>query len=92
MYDRQNEAGGSGDPYTAFDAWWPVFQGLHNAIGFRTIMFYPDGGLQFGFGLDASLGGDVNGAWFQEVAATRWGRRHLREPAPQWQLRSAWSV
>jgi len=69
MYDRQNESGGSGNPYTAFDAWWPVFQGLHNAIGFRTIMFYPDDDLQFGFGLDASVGGDLNGAWFQEVSA-----------------------
>ena len=69
MYDRQNEIGGTGNPYTAFDAWRPVFQGMHNAIGFRTIMFYPDDGLQFGFGLDASVGGDVNGAWFQEVAA-----------------------
>ena len=69
MYDRQNEIGGTGNPYTAFDSWWPVFQGLHNAIGFRTIMFYPDDGLQFGFGLDACVGGDINGAWFQEVAA-----------------------
>jgi len=69
MYDRQNEAGGTGNPYTAFDAWWPVFQGLHNVIGFRTIMFYPDDNLQFGFGLDASVGGDLNAAWFQEVAA-----------------------
>jgi len=69
MYDRQNEVGGTGNPYTAFDAWWPVFQGLHNVIGFRTIMFYPDDNLQFGFGLDASVGGDLNAAWFQEVAA-----------------------
>jgi hypothetical protein len=69
MYDRQNEIGGTGNPYTAFDAWWPVFQGLHNVIGFRTIMFYPDDNLQFGFGEDASLGGDLNAAWFQEVAA-----------------------
>jgi hypothetical protein len=69
MYDRQNQAGASDNPYTAFDAWWPVFQGLHNVIGFRTIMFYPDDNLQFGFGFDASLGGDLNAAWFQEVAA-----------------------
>jgi Family of unknown function (DUF6345) len=69
MYDRQNEAGGSGNPDTAFDAWWPVFQGLHNVIGFRTVMFYPDDNLQFGFGYDVSLGGDINAAWFQEVAA-----------------------
>lgn len=69
MYDRQNEAGASDNPYTAFDAWWPVFQGLHNVIGFRTQMLYPDDNLQFGFGYDASLGGDINAAWFQEVAA-----------------------
>jgi hypothetical protein len=69
MYDRQNEAGGSDNPYTAFDAWWPVFQGLHNVLGFRTEMLYPDDALQFGFGYVASLGGDVNAAWFQEIAA-----------------------
>jgi hypothetical protein len=69
MYDRQNEAGASDNPYTAFDAWWPVFQGLHNVIGFRTQMLYPDDNLQWGFGFDASLGGDLNAAWFQEVAA-----------------------
>jgi hypothetical protein len=69
MYDRQNEAGASDDPYTAFDAWWPVFQGLHNVIGFRTEMFYADDDLQFGFGMDAAAGGDINAAWFQEVAA-----------------------
>jgi hypothetical protein len=69
MHDRQIEAGAADDPYTAFDAWWPVFQGLHNAIGFRTIMLYPDEDLQWAFGLDAALGGDINAAWFQEVAA-----------------------
>jgi len=69
MYDRQYEVGGSGNPYSAFNVWWPVFQGLHNAIGFRTVMFYPDDALQFGFGYAASLGGDINAAWFQEVAA-----------------------
>lgn len=68
-YDRQNEIGGTGNPDTAFDAWWPVFQGLHNAIGFRTIMFYPDDALNYGFGSDAAQGGDVNAAWFDEVAA-----------------------
>lgn len=69
MYDRQLEAGGTGNPYTAFDAWWGVFQGLHNVLAFRTIMFYPDDSLNWGFGYDASLGGDVNAAWFQAVAA-----------------------
>lgn len=68
-YDRQNQIGGSGNPATAFDAWWPVFQGLHNVIGFRTIMFYPDDALNYGFGSDAARGGDVNAAWFDEVAA-----------------------
>ncbi len=69
MYDRQNEAGGTGNPYTAFDPWWGVFQGMHNALGFRTIMFYPDDSLNWGFGYSASFGGDVNAAWFQAVAA-----------------------
>jgi hypothetical protein len=50
-----------------------VFQGLHNAIGFRTIMFYPDDNTNWAFGYAASLGGDVNAAWFQEVAAYHGG-------------------
>ena len=68
-YDRANQATGTLDGSIAFQAWWPVFQGLHNVIGFRTEMFYPDDDLQFGFGYDVSLGGDINAAWFQEVAA-----------------------
>jgi hypothetical protein len=67
-YDRANQIG-TPDGSEAFAPWWPVFQGLHNVIGFRTIMFYPDDALQFGFGYDVSLGGDINAAWFQEVAA-----------------------
>ena len=73
-YDRQHLSGGSGDGNKAFDAWWGVFQGLHNAIGFRTIMYYPDDSLQNGFGQDAAAGGDINTAWFQEVAANEGGR------------------
>jgi hypothetical protein len=66
-YDRANEQGGSGNGFTAFDAWWGVFQGLHNVLGFRTEMFFPDAEYQFGF--DAALGGDVNAVWFSELAA-----------------------
>ena len=73
FYDRANEIGGSGNGYDAFNAWWGVFQGLHNAIGFRTIMFYPDDETNWAFGYAASLGGDVNAAWFQEVAAYHGG-------------------
>ncbi len=73
FYDRQHEAGGSGNGYDAFNAWWPVFQGLHNVIGFRTIMFYPDDALNYGFGQHAATGADINTAWFQEVAAHEGG-------------------
>jgi hypothetical protein len=69
MYDRQNEVNATDNPQTAFNAWWPVFQGLHNVIGFRTEMLYPDDNLNYAFGKDAALGGDINAAWFQEVAA-----------------------
>jgi hypothetical protein len=69
MYDRQNEVNATDNPQTAFNAWWPVFQGLHNVIGFRTQMLYPDDNLNYAFGKDAALGGDINAAWFQEVAA-----------------------
>ena len=74
-YDRAHEAGGSNNGYDAFNAWWGVFKGLHNAIGFRTIMFYPDDNTNWAFGYSASLGGDVNAAWFQEVAAYHGGDR-----------------
>ena len=73
FYDRANESGGSGNGFDAFNAWWGVFQGMHNAIGFRTIMFYPDDNTNWAFGYAASLGGDVNAAWFQEVAAYHGG-------------------
>ncbi len=46
-----------------------MFKGLHNVLAFRTIMFYPDDALNWGFGYHASFGGDVNAAWFQSVAA-----------------------
>lgn len=94
FYDRANEDGGSGNGFDAFNAWWGVFQGMHNAIGFRTIMFYPDDDTNWGFGFAASLGGDVNAAWFQEVAAYHGGdgtyaSQHLKpqhdpkQPPPQ---------
>jgi hypothetical protein len=73
FYDRANESGGSNNGYDAFNAWWGVFKGLHNAIGFRTIMFYPDDNTNRAFGIVASLGCDVNAAWFQEVAAYHGG-------------------
>jgi hypothetical protein len=73
FYDRANEDGGSGNGFDAFNAWWGVFQGMHNVIGFRTIMFYPDDDTNWAFGFAASLGGDVNAAWFQEVAAYHGG-------------------
>ncbi|HMK60924.1 MAG TPA: DUF6345 domain-containing protein [Dissulfurispiraceae bacterium] len=73
FYDRANEIGGTGNGFDAFNAWWGVFKGLHNVIGFRTIMFYPDNDTNWAFGYAASLGGDVNAAWFQEVAAYHGG-------------------
>jgi len=64
-YDLSVSAGNGGE---AFTPWFPVFQGLHNVIGFRTQMWLHDG-LNLPFGLVAGLGGDVNAAWFQEIAA-----------------------
>jgi hypothetical protein len=53
-----------GIPGVAFDAWFPVFQRVpHDHV------FYPDDALNYGFGSDAARGGDVNAAWFDEVAA-----------------------
>lgn len=63
----------SNNGYEAFNAWWGVFQDMHNAIGFRTIMFYPDDNTNWAFGMVASLSCDVNAAWFQEVPANHDG-------------------
>ena len=84
FYDRANEQGGSSNGYDAFNAWWGVFQGLHNVLGFRTIMFYPDDATNWAFGLAASLRGDVNATWFQEVAANHsnegtYSSQHLKD-------------
>jgi len=74
FYDRQLETGGSGNGFDAFNAWWPVFQGLHNVLAFRTIMYYPDNNLQWAFGRSAALGGDLNASWLQTVAAQEAGQ------------------
>jgi hypothetical protein len=65
MYDMQIA---TGNAQNAFKPWWPVFKGLHNVLGFRTEMWLYDG-LNTPFGLAAQLGGDLNAAWFQEIAA-----------------------
>jgi hypothetical protein len=69
-YDCQNAASGATN---AFAPWFPVFQGLHNVVGFRTIMFYPDDNLQTTFGEALSRGGDVTSAWFQSIASCEAG-------------------
>jgi hypothetical protein len=69
FYDRQHEVGGDGNGQHAFDAWWGVFQGMHSAVGFRTIMWYPDDDTNYSFGQLAAQGFDVVTAWFQAVAA-----------------------
>ena len=69
FYDRAHEVNTNGNGYRAFDAWWPVFKGLHAAIGYRTIMYYPNTDLNFGFGFAAGQGGDQVAQWFQQIAA-----------------------
>jgi len=69
FYDRQHEVGGDGNGQHAFDAWWGVFQGMHSAVGFRTVMWYPDDDTNYSFGQLAAQGFDVLTAWFQAVAA-----------------------
>jgi hypothetical protein len=68
-YDGANQATGTPACSNAWVPWWAVFQGLHNVLGFRTEAGWPDDALNYGFGFDAALGGDVNGAWLQEVGA-----------------------
>ena len=65
MFDLQATTGNYWD---AFTPWWNIFNGLHNVVGYRTIMFIDDDtGYPYGYSL--GLGGQVTQAWFNTVSA-----------------------
>jgi hypothetical protein len=63
MFDENLATGNS---QTAFNVWWNIFGGLHQAIGYRTIMFIADGaGAAYGQAL--AQGGGLTSAWLNSV-------------------------
>jgi hypothetical protein len=49
--------------------WWPVFQGLHRALGFRTEMLLGEDTMNYDIALDMEEGANANSAFFNTVAA-----------------------
>jgi len=54
------------DPYSSFDVWWQVFNGLHAVMGYRTEMWIDDG-VTTAFGKNIARGGSVVGSWMSAV-------------------------
>jgi hypothetical protein len=50
----------------AFAPWWRIFNGLHAAVGYRTIMYINDGVIP-NFGRFIALGAPVVSTWLQVV-------------------------
>lgn len=51
------------------DKWWHVFQGLHSALGYRTIM-YIDDGIMWPFGVHMGWGWGLVNAWLNDVVSS----------------------
>jgi hypothetical protein len=65
-YDLQYS---TGNGWTAFNNWWPVFQGLHRALGFRTQMLLGENAMNTDIAFLMSLGAPAESAFYNEVAA-----------------------
>ncbi len=56
----------TGNSQNAFNVWWNIFKGLHQAIGYRTVMFIADGtGPAYASLLEH--GGDITTSWFNTI-------------------------
>ena len=55
-----------GDPQESFDAWWPIFNGLHAVMGYRTEMWIADGATT-PFAQSIARGFAVVPAWMSAV-------------------------
>ena len=51
------------------DKWWHVFNGLHSALGYRTIM-YIDDGIMYPFGVHMGWGWGLTNAWLNDVVSS----------------------
>jgi hypothetical protein len=59
----------TGDGDNAFWPWFPVFQGLHRALGYRTEMVLGMDGMNWMIAYDQSQGADAVSAYFNNIAA-----------------------
>ena len=58
----------TGNSQNAFNVWWNIFKGLHQAIGYRTIMFIADGAGP-AYANDLEHGGDITTSWFNSLSS-----------------------
>ena len=65
MFD---EAVATGNAQNAFNVWWNIFQGMHQAVGYRTIMFIGDGAAG-PYGADLAAGGGMTTSWLNSVSS-----------------------
>jgi hypothetical protein len=63
MYDYSIMTGNS---QNAFNVWWGIFKGMHDALGYRTESWI-DGGNDYTFGQSAAAGGSIMSAWFNAI-------------------------
>jgi hypothetical protein len=70
FYDKQVT---TGNGYNAFTYWWPVFKGLHRALGFRTEMLLGEDSMNTTIARSMAEGANANSAYFNGVAGTSYG-------------------
>jgi Family of unknown function (DUF6345) len=63
----------TGDGNTAFNNWWPVFQGLHRALGFRTEMLLGETTMNYNIAQAMAEGASADDAFINGVAAVSFG-------------------
>jgi hypothetical protein len=73
-YDLQYTTGNGN---TAFNNWWPVFQGLHRALGFRTEMLLGEDSMNQNIATSMAMGAGADSAFYNDVAAVNFGSPYL---------------
>ena len=69
-YDLQYTTGNGN---SAFTYWWPVFQGLHRALGFRTEMLLGEDTMNYDIAQSMAEGAGADNAFYNGVAAVSFG-------------------
>jgi hypothetical protein len=69
-YDLQYTTGNGN---TAFNNWWPVFQGLHRVLAYRTEMLLGEDTMNYDIGQSLAEGANAGSAYYNGVAAFSFG-------------------